>query len=250
MPWDSESGLGLTSIPLIQTQDNKPYSTSWLTILTFGGYSAVMMVLVIVTAAQFGSRLNFGGVPQLTFLWIIYTLTFSFLSLVLQIPTQETGDMYYENFISQSVPGLMMMAYFSIYLISLYLLDGDFVFISILDSPLTIIVAVEAMILGVLFVLLTRPVRPEIPSQIDETVRFLEHYFSMWWKMMRLLVAIILSISIGVAITIFISNEGDTLTLAPLVAHLMVSLIPATLIIAYMVMKSRVVLKMMSKEMG
>jgi len=235
------------SIPILQTQNSEPYSASWVAIFLFGTYSAVMMLaLVLITVDSSGMSLRITKIARIIQLYIILFLLFSSFSLLFQIPSLSNQNVFYKNRTAQLLPGLMLFVYSILYFIIVLIVDDSASFVNILNNPFGIIAGIEAAILSALFFLLTRPLVPSIPAHVEDRVGFLDRYFSMWWKVMQLVLTIVLSVAIGIAIAIFIS---DLSILAPLSIHMSLSSVPSISIIVYIFLKTRVILKMMSEEL-
>lgn len=223
----------LHEIPLRHTSNNKPYLSSWLAMACFCFWSSIMFVSLAVSYIEYRSLTRYRtGVETIHDLILqnsvellsIFAATFILVFLYILIHQIYELSHYY-------LAGFQFYYFLVSYLVVSYI-QRDITY-EVLVSVFALLPIQQGLIMTILLTFTGRAIHPDT---ISDSFRNIRIHFENWWRLARLGMTGILSISIGAAITITIS-DGSKLPISILLGNLFLSAIPGTLFVVVMVQK-------------
>lgn len=252
MSWKEIPSVG--RLEWVHTDLEKPLVESWAAIGLFSVVAAFMMVTSVTTArdARLSAEVLLSG--ESIGLWIANAVALVVTSVVLLAPPMRHPlESLYGSRDDELVPAMFSPMFMAPVYLVLYYLNVVFVPdrpVNVFNEPASVIAVEEAIVLGVVFGLYSRPVRPRFLSDLETSA--LQYYFTNWWRGVRLLVAIILSFGLGLMVTMFLtlppSSAVSTATsettavnrqLSALSINTIMTLVPGSAILLYVYLRRK-----------
>ena len=221
------------NMPYYSFSNEKPYISSWLAVLSFCLFSSIMYISLSISYILYSDLdpyvSNSDTMQNLisqnfTEFTLLFMSTFTLVFLFLFIYHKTNFGTYYL--------ALFQFYYYFITFGVVCFLRSEYSF-SILVSEFMLLQIQQGLIMTVLLTFTGREIDPIGDSVSLEHAKF---HFENWWRLARLGMTGILSISIGAAITVTVS-DSSMLTVSTLLANLFLSSIPGTVFLVVIIQK-------------
>ena len=233
----------ISTKPYYHTNDDNPLILSWVAITCFCLWSSIMYISLSVSYIKYENLEKYASDSEtvreifvqngLEFLLIFISIFIIVFLYLIAFHIMNFGNYYL---------ALFQFYYFLIGFLTICYIQRDIIFYPLV-SEFMLLPIQQGLVMTVLLAFSGRAIDPSSnsDSSSSDLINFnsfesTQFHFENWWRLARLGMTGILSISIGAAITITIS-DSSTLSVPILLANIFLSAIPGTLFVVIMVKK-------------